>query len=145
MVRTLGGMPQFLLAHPGGPFFAKKDAGHWSIPKGLVEPGEAVLDAAIREFREETGWEPTGPYQPLDFVDQRRKRVHAWAFEGDADPATLRSNPVEIEWPPRSGRRVRFPEIDRAAWFDPIAATAMILPAQQPFLLRAMAWLAARG
>ncbi|MEZ4322185.1 MAG: NUDIX domain-containing protein [Myxococcota bacterium] len=141
MVRWSGAVPNFLLAHPGGPFFARKDVGHWSIPKGAVEPGEAMLDAAVREFVEETGWTPSGPYHPLDWVDQSHKRVYAWAFIGDADPATLTSNPVELEWPRRSGRTIRFPELDRAAWYDPVAATAVILPAQQPFLLRAMQWL----
>ena len=138
MYRVHGPIPEFLLAHPGGPFFAKRDRGHWTVPKGLVEPGEDPLRAAIREFTEETGFPATPPFHPLGHVDQSRKRVLAWAFAGDADPAQLRSNAFEMEWPPKSGRLQTFPEVDRVAWFDPITATATILPAQQPLLLRTM-------
>ncbi len=139
MYRVVRPVPEFLLAHPGGPFFARRDRGHWTLPKGLVEPGEAPLQAAIREFAEETGFTSTPPYTPLGYVDQSKKRVFAWAFEGDADPAQLDSNPFEVEWPPKSGRIQQYPEVDRVAWFDPISATAHILKAQQPLLLRTMA------
>jgi predicted NUDIX family NTP pyrophosphohydrolase len=144
MYRVRGPIPEFLLAHPGGPFFARRDRGHWTVPKGLVEPGESPLDAAIREFDEETGFATHPPYLPLGHVDQSKKRVFVWAVEGDADPAALQSNPFEVEWPPRSGRLQTYPEIDRVAWFDPVSATAHILKAQQPLLLRAMAHLASR-
>ncbi|MCA9569500.1 MAG: NUDIX domain-containing protein, partial [Myxococcales bacterium] len=136
LTRRVGPLPELLLVHPGGPFYTRRDDGWWSIPKGQVEPGESLLEAAVREVREETGWEVAGPFVPLGFVDQSKKRVHAWAVVHDVDPATLVSNTVDLEWPPRSGVRLPFPEIDRAAWLDPIAATQKILPAQAPFLLR---------
>src|SRR5579859_7132586 len=110
---------EVLLVHPGGPFWAKKDAGAWSIPKGEAESDEDLLACACREFTEETGVVAVGPFHPLPPVRQSGgKIVHAWAAEGDCDPAALRSNTFELEWPPRSGRRVAFPEIDRAGWFD---------------------------
>jgi len=131
--------PQFLLAHPGGPYWARRDDGWWSIPKGLVEPGETPRAAAAREFVEETGFALPERLVSLGTVDQSRKRIHAWLGWGDADPAQLVSGTVEVEWPPRSGRRISVPEVDRVGWFDPLTATRKILPAQAPLLLRAMA------
>lgn len=144
MCRRCEGGLEFLLAHPGGPFFAKKDDGVWTIPKGLVDPGEALLDAAIREFREETGFAvPESGFVPLGEVRQRGgKIVHAWAFFGDCDPTALVSNEVMIEWPPRSGRRRPYPELDRAAFFDAEHARIKLLPAQIPFVDRVLALLA---
>jgi predicted NUDIX family NTP pyrophosphohydrolase len=125
---------EVLLAHPGGPFWAKKDAGVWTIPKGLMESGD-LLACARREFTEETGLEVTGPFVPLSPVKQKSgKTVHAFAAEADLDLGNWRSNSFEIEWPPRSGKRQTFPEVDRVAYFDLPAAMAKILPYQQPFL-----------
>lgn len=133
---------ELLLAHPGGPYFARKDAGAWSIPKGLVEAGEDPLTTAQREFAEETGHTPHGPFASLgDITLKSRKRVTAFAAEGAFDPAALVSNPFEIEWPPRSGRRQAFPEIDRVEWFDPVTARAKLNPAQAPLVDRLLALL----
>jgi predicted NUDIX family NTP pyrophosphohydrolase len=122
---------EVLLAHPGGPFFAKKEDGVWTIPKGEPAPGEDLLAAARREFAEETGFRPHGPFVRLPPVTQRGgKRVHAWAVEADWDPSTLVCNEFEIEWPPRSGRRRRFPEIDRAEWCSVEVARRRMNPAQ---------------
>jgi predicted NUDIX family NTP pyrophosphohydrolase len=126
---------EFLLVHPGGPFWRNKDAGAWSIPKGLVEAGEDALAAAIREFAEEVGEAPPGPFVELAAVRQRSgKIVHAWAVEADLDASAITSNEVELEWPRRSGRLIRFPEVDRAAWFGSEEALAKILPAQAPLV-----------
>lgn len=126
---------EFLLVHPGGPFFAKKDLGSWSIPKGEYENDEEPLHAAIREFREETGTELTGNFIDLGEIRQKAgKIVHAWALESDLDPATIISNQFEIEWPPKSGRLKSFPEVDRAGWFDAITAAEKINPAQATFI-----------
>lgn len=128
---------ELLLAHPGGPYWARRDAGAWTLPKGEVRPGEELLAAALREFEEETGHRPLGPFAALGQVRQKAgKLVHAWACVGTFDPSALHSNEVEIEWPPRSGRLLRFPEIDRVAWFDVRQALTMVLPAQQPFIER---------
>lgn len=136
---------ELLLAHPGGPFWASKDAGAWTIPKGLVAAGEDLLAAACREFAEETGQTPTGPFQPLGSVRQRAgKVVHAWACEGDADPAALVSNVMSMEWPSGSGRRIEFPEVDRCDWFDPTQAREKLNPAQAVFVDRLEAVLAPR-
>ncbi|MBV8508806.1 MAG: NUDIX domain-containing protein, partial [Xanthobacteraceae bacterium] len=117
--RETNGALEVLLAHPGGPFWARKDEGAWTIPKGLVEPGADLLATAQREFTEETGFVADGPFVPLAPVRQSSgKIVHAFACRGDVDAAKLISNTFEIEWPPRSGRRRQFPEVDRAAWFD---------------------------
>lgn len=139
LCRQAAGGVEFLLVHPGGPYFAKKDAGWWTLPKGLVEPGEHPLRTAQREFVEETGFAlPPGPFWPLGEIKQKGgKRVIGFGALGDADPAALRSNPFEIEWPPRSGRRQTFPEVDRAGWFGLAAAKQMILAAQIPLLERA--------
>ncbi|HKQ46549.1 MAG TPA: NUDIX domain-containing protein [Phycisphaerae bacterium] len=109
---------EVFLAHLGGPYFARKDEHAWSIPKGVINPGEPALAAAQREFREETGLMPTGRFHELKPVRQAGgKVIHAWAVEGDCEPAALRSNTFEIEWPPRSGLKQSFPEVDRAGWF----------------------------
>jgi predicted NUDIX family NTP pyrophosphohydrolase len=135
MYRRRGGRLEVLLAHPGGPYFAKKDRGAWSIPKGLVDSGEDFLAAAQREFTEETGFTPQGPFIPLGGVKRRtHKIVYAWAFEGDCDPVELVSNAFELEWPPRSGRLLRVPEVDRAAFFDLDEARAAIVSYQRRFL-----------
>ena len=136
MYRFEGGKLQVLLAHPGGPLFRNKDEGDWSIPKGEVEPGEELLAAATREFREETGVTPTGPFLALQLIKQKGgKIVHAWAFEGTCDPARIVSNTFTMEWPPRSGRRAEFPEIDRADFFDVAAAKRKIKAAQVPLIV----------
>jgi predicted NUDIX family NTP pyrophosphohydrolase len=123
--------PEFFLVHMGGPFWARKDESAWTIPKGLVEPGEEPLAAACREFEEETGLLPAGPYIGLPPVRQAGgKLVHAFAVEGDADPARLRSNLFRLEWPPRSGRFQEFAEVDRAAWFDAPIARRKLVKAQ---------------
>lgn len=128
---------EVFLAHPGGPFWARRDAGAWTIPKGLIEPGEDPLTAAVREFEEETGIRPEGPYTPLGSVRLRsRKVIHAWAWEGDADPGQVTSNEIEVEWPRGSGRTIRFPEVDRCAWFDVDEARRRMNPAQSELLDR---------
>ena len=132
--RDEGGL-QVLLVHPGCPFFRNKDEGTWTIPKGEVEPGEDPLAAAVREFGEEIGSAPTGPYLPLAPVKQKGgKVVHAWAVEADVDPACCVSNAFTIEWPPGSGRQQAFPEIDRAAWFPIDEARRRILRGQAALL-----------
>lgn len=130
---------EVLLVHPGGPFWAKKDAGAWMLPKGELHPGEEALAGAQREFVEETGFPlaADASYVPLGEVRQRGgKTVTAFAVEGDCDPAGLRSNTFEIEWPPRSGRRRQFPEVDRAAFFTLAEAAKKILPPEAAFLDR---------
>lgn len=135
---------EVLLAHPGGPFWARKDDGAWMLPKGELEPGEDPLDAARREFEEEIGIRPAGPFAPLGEVRQKGgKRVLAWAMPGDFDPAQLRSALFEVEWPPRSGLRRAFPEVDRVAWFAIEAARVKVLASQWPFIERLAA--AAQG
>jgi len=133
--RTRPGTLEVLLVHPGGPFWVRKDDGAWSIPKGEISEGEDVLAAARREVEEETGAKPSGPFVALDPVRQAGgKVVFAWAVESDFDPATLRSNVFEMEWPPRSGRRQAFPEVDRAEWFSLEKAARKILKGQVPLL-----------
>ena len=125
-----------LLAHPGGPYWAKKDAGVWTIPKGLVDAGEDLLAAARREFTEETGFIAREPFIPLGAVKQKSgKVVHGFACEGDFDPEQLSSNTFEIACPPKSGQRKSFPEIDRVEWFRLAAAREKILIYQLPFLV----------
>jgi predicted NUDIX family NTP pyrophosphohydrolase len=126
---------EVLLAHPGGPFWAKKDDGAWTTPKGLAEPGADLLDAARREFAEETNLTAAGDFIALTPVKQQSgKVVHVWAFEADFDLTPFASNTFEIEWPPKSGRRQRFPEIDRIAYFALAVAVTKILPYQRPLL-----------
>ncbi len=135
MYRLHKGRLELLLAHPGGPFFRNKDEGAWTIPKGEVEPGEELLEAAKREFTEETGVIPTGPFKALTPVKQKGgKIVHAWAFEGDCDPGAIVSNTFSMEWPPRSGRQMEFAEIDRAEFFGISEARRKIISAQIPLL-----------
>lgn len=125
------------MAHPGGPFWAKKDLGAWSLPKGLIEEGETPLAAALREFKEETGFSAAEPFTALGEVTQRGgKRVLAWAAEGGCDPADLKPHMFDLVWPPKSGRIASFPEIDRVAWFTLAEARERILPAQAAFLDR---------
>ena len=134
MFRRRGGELEVLLAHPGGPFFARKDAGVWTIPKGEIGDEDA-LAAAQREFTEETGLTAAGPFLSLGEIRQKSgKRVAAWAFEGDCDPAAIRSNTFTIEWPPRSGQMREFPEVDRAAWLSLATAQEKINPAQTALL-----------
>ncbi|MCU0484054.1 MAG: NUDIX domain-containing protein [Chloroflexi bacterium] len=135
--RRPGGL-EVLLGHPGGPFWATRDAGHWTIPKGEAAPGEDLLAVARREFQEETGHvPPDAPALHLgEIVQKSGKRVVGWAVEGDLDPAAASSNTFEMEWPPGSGRPVAFPEIDRVAWFGPAEARVRLKAAQLPFLDR---------
>jgi predicted NUDIX family NTP pyrophosphohydrolase len=131
MHRTTNGVIEVLLVHPGGPFWVRKDHGAWSIPKGEYPPDEDPLAAAIREFHEETGFQPEGPFIPLTQVRQASgKLISAWAVQGDWDPAVLKSNTFSMEWPKGSGRLREFPEVDRAAWFDLAEATRRINPGQ---------------
>jgi predicted NUDIX family NTP pyrophosphohydrolase len=132
---------EVLLGHPGGPFFANKDEGHWTVLKGEGEPGEDLEALARREFEEETGHAaPEGEPIPLGEIRQRGgKVVHAWALEGDLDPVEATSNTFEMEWPPRSGRTKEFPEIDRVAWFDLAEARTKLKAEQAPFLDRLVA------
>jgi predicted NUDIX family NTP pyrophosphohydrolase len=142
LYRLSDGEPEVLLVHPGGPFWARKDEGAWSIPKGEYEPDEAPLAAALREFQEETGVALHGMPRPLgEAVQPSRKIVTAFALEGDLDPAVIRSSNFEMEWPPRSGHRATFPEIDRASWFGIAEAGIKILPGQAVFLDRLLAHL----
>ena len=131
MYRIDDGNLQILVAHPGGPFFKNKDEGIWSIPKGEPDDEEVLLEAARREFEEETGVKPSGPFVALAPVKQKGgKVVHAWAFEGDCDPTAIVSNTFTMEWPPKSGQQIEFPEIDRAEFFDLETARQKINPAQ---------------
>ena len=141
LYRRASGSVQVLLGHPGGPFFAQKDVGDWSIPKGEVEEGEDLEAVARREFREETGHAPPdGPAIPLGTVRQKGgKVVHAWALEGDLDPAAASSNTFTIEWPRGSGTWIAVPELDRVAWFDPPEARRRVKEAQVPFIDRLVA------
>ncbi len=135
--------PEFLLVHPGGPFWASKDEAAWSIPKGLVEPGEDGWTAARREFEEELGLALSGEAAPLPpLKTPGGKVIHAWLVESDLDVSAIRSNLFEMEWPPRSGRRASFPEVDRAGWFDADAARWKLHKGQRPLLDAALAALA---
>ena len=142
--RRRAGELEVLLAHPGGPFWARKDDGAWSVPKGELEEDEDPLMAAQREFAEELG-RPAPDGEPIslgEVVQKNRKVVVAWAVEGDLDPDSVVSNMFEIEWPPRSGEVAAFPEIDRVAWFDPVTARQKLNPAQAAFIDRLVARLA---
>jgi predicted NUDIX family NTP pyrophosphohydrolase len=135
---------EVLLAHPGGPYWSRQDHGSWSVPKGIAEPDEAPEAVAAREFAEETGFElasvaldPARPHMDLGEVTLKSgKVIHAWAVEGDLDPEEAHSNEFEIEWPPRSGRMVQVPEVDRVAWFDPAEARRRAHPVQAAFVDR---------
>ena len=128
---------EVFLVHPGGPFWSKKDLGAWSIPKGEYLEGEEPLQAARREFEEETGFVPTGNFIGLgDLKQPGGKIVTAWAFEGDCDPAQLKSNTFLMEWPPRSGRQIEVPEVDRGCWYTIEDARQRLLPGQRGFLDR---------
>jgi len=135
MFRKKGGELEVFLVHPGGPFWAAKDAGAWTVPKGEYGEGEEALDAAKREFTEETGFAAEGEFIDLGSVRQTSgKIVNAWAFEGDCEPEKLVSNFCEIEWPPRSGKKKQIPEVDRGAWFTLAQAREKILKSQLGFL-----------
>jgi predicted NUDIX family NTP pyrophosphohydrolase len=135
LYRLSNGAPEVLLVHPGGPFWAKKDDGAWSIPKGLTDEGEDLLAAARREFEEETGYRPEGEFIPLgNFRQPSGKTISAWAVEGDFDLKYFKSNTFAMEWPPKSGRMQAFPEADRAAWFTLDEARQTILKGQRPML-----------
>jgi predicted NUDIX family NTP pyrophosphohydrolase len=135
MFRRARGNPEVLLIHPGGPYWAKKDDGAWSIPKGLYED-EDPFTAAMREFEEETGSAPQGDFIVLGrFKQPGGKTIDVWAVESDFDVCTLKSNLFSIEWPPRSGKRQEFPEADRAAWFEPDEATRKITKGQRPIVI----------
>jgi len=132
---------EVFLVHPGGPFWSKKDEGAWSIPKGEYPDTENPLDAAKREFEEETGFKPSGDFLDLGEARQSAKIISAWAFQGDCDPSQIHSNTFSMEWPPKSGRQQEFPEVDRAAWFNLIEAEKRIVKGQAVFLQRLAAQL----
>ena len=137
LFRRPAGALELLLVHPGGPYWARKDAGAWSIPKGEHGDGEDAVDCARREFQEETGIVPHPPFLPLGSIRQKAgKTVHAWAWEGDADAEAVHSNTMRTEWPRGSGRWITFPEVDRCAWFDPDAAREKINAAQAELIAR---------
>ena len=143
LYRLVAGAPRLLLVHPGGPYWAKRDEGAWTIPKGEYEEGESPRDCALRELGEELGTAPEIDSERLiDLGSVRQKSgkvVDAWAAEGEFDPAQLRSNTFAIEWPPRSGSEREFPEVDRAEWFEPERAREKILPAQAELIDRLLA------
>src|SRR5262245_56473864 len=135
MYRRRDGALEVLLVHPGGPFWARKDLGAWTIPKGEIAQGEGQLATARREFEEETSLQPKEPFLPLGSITQKAgKVVHAWAFEGDCDPAAVKSNTYKVEWPPRSGQWRTYPEVDRAGWFELPEARSKINAAQARLL-----------
>ena len=135
LYRRRGDDREIFLVHPGGPFWAKKDVGAWSLPKGEFEEGEDPLHAAKREFTEETGCTIDGEFRPLESLKQRGgKIVHAWAVEADCDASQIRSNLFSIEWPPKSGRFQKFPEVDRAQWFNIPEAQKRIVAGQRGFI-----------
>jgi predicted NUDIX family NTP pyrophosphohydrolase len=140
MFRRRASRLEVFLVHPGGPFWQKKDAGAWSIPKGEYNEGEDPLEAAKREFQEETGFEVHGEFMPLGQIQQPgRKVVTAWAVHGDCSPTEIRSNTFTMEWPPKSGRQQKFPEVDRADWFTLDEAKRRILKGQVGFIDRLIA------
>ncbi|MCB9298248.1 MAG: NUDIX domain-containing protein [Lewinellaceae bacterium] len=148
LFRKRNEVPEFLLVHPGGPYWAKKDRGAWSIPKGEFTEGEVPIEVAKREFQEETGTAVQGNFIKLTPQKLKsRKMIHAWAVEGDFEPQSLKSNDFEMEWPPKSGRKQRFPEVDRAGWFPPLEALQKINAGQIGFieeLVEIMGWAAPR-
>lgn len=142
MYRRRGAAAEVLLAHPGGPFWARRDTAAWTLPKGEIGPQEDPLAAARREFEEETGFDSQPPFIPLGELRQKSgKRISAWAFEGDADPARLVSNTFELEWPPRSGRVQTFPEVDRVQWYGFDEARLKLIAGQAPFIDSLAQWL----
>jgi predicted NUDIX family NTP pyrophosphohydrolase len=149
LYRYHGSMLQVFLVHPGGPFWAKKDMGAWSIPKGEFATGDDPLAAALREFEEETGMQLMAAndlFTPLEPVKQKGgKLVYAWALAGDINPALIRSNTFEMEWPPRSGKKQTFPEVDKAAWFNIPEARQKILESQLPLIDALVSTLPANG
>lgn len=135
MYRRKGRAVEVLLIHPGGPLWARKDLGAWSIPKGEYSHAEDPLDAALREFKEETGFDAEGEFIELPEIRQKGgKMIKAWAVEGDLQPGAIRSNTFRMEWPPHSGRVADFPEVDRGAWFPMETARVKILKSQEPLL-----------
>ena len=135
MYRRRGAAVEVLLVHPGGPFWAKKDDGAWSLPKGVIDLGEDELLAAIREFEEETGFKAEGEFIALNPRRQPSgKIISAWAIEGDCDPLGMKSNTFTVEWPPRSGKMAEFPEADRIEWFDIESAKSKIIKGQKGFI-----------
>ena len=135
LYRLMGKGPEVLLVHPGGPFWTKKDLGSWSVPKGEIAPGEDPIAAARREFHEETGQPVSGEFIGLTPVKQKGgKIVYCYACEGNIDPAIIKSNIFEMEWPPRSGKKASFPEVDKAMWFDIHSAREKIIEAQRAFI-----------
>jgi predicted NUDIX family NTP pyrophosphohydrolase len=146
LFRRSGKGLEVFLAHPGGPFWSGRDLGAWTVPKGLVEDGEDPLATAVREFEEETDIRPEEPFLPLGSVRQKAgKLVHAWAWEGEADPHQVRSNSMRTEWPRGSGRWLTFPEVDRCEWFDARSARHKINPAQARLIDRLEAVLSDQG
>lgn len=144
LYRGRGESLEFFLAHPGGPFWKNKDVGAWTIPKGLISDDEDPLAAACREFAEETGIVPQGPFLPLGEIRQKAgKLVHAWAWEGEADPSAIQSNICSVQFPPGSGKWISVPEVDRCAWFPLLEARKKINPAQVELLERLAALLSA--
>ena len=144
--RREGTQTAFLLGHPGGPLWARKDLGAWMVPKGLIEPGEDPLAAAIREFEEETGLRPPPVTHALAPLRQAGgKTVLAWAAEGDLDLVAFRPGFFDMEWPPRSGRRVAIPELDRVSYFEAPEALARVLPSQAPLIRETLARLGEAG
>ncbi len=140
MYREYEGEIQFFLVHPGGPFFKKKDEGFWTVPKGEIEEGEHRLESAEREFKEETGINPSGPYHELGTVKQKNgKIVHCWAFQGEwNEEEGIHSNLVPVVWPPKSGKIIKVPEVDKGAWYDKFTALKKINEAQADFIHRLM-------
>ena len=135
MYRIHDGQLQFLLVHPGGPFFRNKDNGAWTIPKGEVNGKDGLLETAQREFQEELGQTPAGPFTELAPIKQKGgKVVHAWLLQGDCDPGAVVSNTFTIEWPPKSGKQTEFPEVDQACFFDASTAREKVNPAQIPLI-----------
>ena len=142
LYRFRGSRLEIFLAHPGGPFWVNRDVGAWTIPKGKLNPGELPLEAACREFEEETGTKPQPSFFPLGSIRQKAgKTVHAWAWEGNADPKLVKSNVMRLEWPRKSGRWLTFPEVDRCAWFTTEAAKERILASQIELITRLEAML----
>jgi len=135
LYRPTGAETEYFLVHPGGPFFAKKHEGWWTIPKGEPETGEGLLQCAIREFEEETGYRPGEPFIELSPITQKGgKKVHCWAAQGNLNAETIICNTFEIEWPPRSGKRASYPEVDRAGWFTLAEAKKLINERQAALL-----------